>query len=101
MQKQEPLFVSEFDRWIIGALLFALAAVLWWIMLDIRTQSNLLALTVGVNTNRITDIERRIDTIENAHTELKDEIKTHRTVTETLRPEPGSALPYHRNGFGK
>ena len=102
--KREPLFMSEFDRWIIGALLFALAAVLWWIMLDIRTQSTALAVTVGIDSNRLTDLERRATMLEESHLDLKNEIKGHRQITEGLHlltQKPVPLVPYHQSDHAK
>ena len=79
---KEEMSIPELYRWIIGALLVSLSAILWWILLDVKQQGVDLQATVMINSNRITDIERRVSTFELAALELKDELKTHRVVTE-------------------
>lgn len=74
--------LSIIDRWIIGGLLAALSFVLWWIVLDIRTQSNLATIISNQNSMRLVDLERRILTLEGTYMELKGELRQNRAVTE-------------------
>ena len=73
---------SSLDRWIIGGLVGALSMILWWMLLDVRSDLKNLTNTVSINGNRITTIESRLSAIEAAHTELKLDLKEHRAFTE-------------------
>ena len=76
---------SSLDRWIIGGLVGALSVILWWIMLDLRSDLRQLTNTVSTNGNRITTVESRLSAIEAAHADLKVDLKEHRAFTENGR----------------
>ena len=73
---------SSLDRWIIGGLVGALSVILWWIMMDLRSDLRQLTNTVSTNGNRITTVESRLSAIEAAHADLKVDLKEHRVFTE-------------------
>ena len=70
------------DRWVMGLLLMALSAVLWFVILDTREAVRLVAVTVHVNSGRISSMEARVAAIEMMHAEIKSDLKEHRYRTE-------------------
>jgi len=70
------------ERWIMGLLLMALSAVLWFVILDTREAVRLVASTVHVNSGRLSSMEARVAAIELMHAELKSDLKEHRYRTE-------------------
>ena len=76
------------DRWIMGLLLMALSAVLWFVILDTRETQRLLAVTVHVNSGRISSVEARVSSVETANTEIKVDLKEHRYRTEEVPNSP-------------
>jgi len=95
--RQNGLVLSVVDRWIIGALLFSLCAVLWWIMVDIRVGAHDTEQTVQRNSNRLTDLERRMTSLETTHVELRAELRDHRFRTEADSKADASAFRRGRN----
>ena len=76
---------SSLDRILIGGLVSALSVVLWWMLLDLRSDVRQLSSTVSINGNRITTVEARLSAIEAAHFDLKLDMKEHRVNTEAKR----------------
>ena len=76
------LTFSSLDRLIIGGLVSALSVILWWMLLDLRSDLRQLTNTVSTNGNRITTVESRLMAIEAAHAELKQDLREHRASTE-------------------
>jgi len=76
---------SSLDRILIGGLVSALSVILWWMLLDLRSDVRHLSGTVSINGNRITTVETRLSAIEAAHIELKMDLKEHRVNTEAKR----------------
>lgn len=74
--------VNTQDRWIIGGLITAFSAVLWWVLIDTRLELRNTVNTVTIDASRITSIERRADALERAHADLKDDLREHRKLTE-------------------
>ena len=85
MNEQSPtntVAFSSLDRWMIGGLVGALSVILWWMLLDLRSDLRQLTNTVSTNGNRITTVESRLSAIEAAHADLKVDLKEHRVFTE-------------------
>ena len=85
MNEQSPtntMTFSSLDRLLIGGLVSALSVILWWMLLDLRSDLRNLTTTVSTNGNRITTVESRLSAIEAAHIELKLDLKEHRAFTE-------------------
>ena len=83
MDEPKPVLAfSSLDRLIIGGLISALSVILWWMLLDAKTDLRVLTNTVSTNGNRISTIESRLSAIEAAHIELKADLKEHRSFTE-------------------
>ena len=83
MDEPKPVLAfSSLDRLIIGGLVSALSVILWWMLLDVRSDLRNLTNTVSINGNRITTVESRLSAIEAAHIELKLDLKEHRSFTE-------------------
>ena len=76
---------SSLDRILIGGLVSALSVILWWMLLDLRSDVRQLSSTVSINGNRITTVESRLSAIEAAHFDLKMDLKEHRVNTEAKR----------------
>jgi len=83
------------DRWVMGLLLMALSAVLWFVILDTREAVRLVASTVHVNSGRISSMESRVASVEVAHTELKVDLKEHRYRTEEQPNSPNRKTGPH------
>jgi len=80
------------DRWVMGLLLMALSAVLWFVILDTREALRVVVSTVHVNSGRISSMEARVAAIEMMHAELKSDLKEHRYRTE---PQPNGNTRSH------
>ena len=83
------------DRWVMGMLLMALSAVLWFVILDTREALRVVVSTVHVNSGRISSMEARVASVEAAHSELKVDLKEHRYRTEPQPTQPNGNTRSH------
>ena len=74
--------MEKYDQWIIGGLVVALSAVLWFVLLDTRTETHNLMSTAVTNTGRISILETRVNWLEKTLMDLQLELHEHRRLME-------------------
>ena len=70
------------DRWIIGGLMMAVSVILWWLLLDTRSNVATSSIIININSSRLSSLESRTDNLERTVWEIKEELRQHRAVVE-------------------
>jgi hypothetical protein len=74
--------MSATERWIIGSLMLGLSAVIWFLILDVRSDVRTVTNIVHINSNRLTALEGKTIWLEQASIELRKDLSEHRVLTE-------------------
>ena len=74
--------ISGVERWMIGLLLSGVAALVWFVILDLKADVKALEKIVNVNSGRISVLEQRTANHTKAMDKLELAVDEHRRVTE-------------------